>query len=281
MKHYLVIALFCEAALLASSSARATELAAPSGFQGAGLGMGEQRARVWTELAFHTQERMTVFAPTLGAGYRIVPNLEVEAILPMAYGSFKLFRNDDSGFGVGNPRFGVNWVNLDGSVRYKIGLGITAPLAPDEGAKALAVGFAAGTFGVQDADLWVNKRISASLPVRIEAGERVVVSADAAVAALFPTGDSKADTEAYLQAAPGVGVYASDNVLIGVRVPIFWVFTNDSGDNAQVALEPYVRGNIGAGFLNARFTMNLDEPYGFAFDEGRVWGAHVGGGLTF
>jgi hypothetical protein len=48
-----------------------------------------------------------------------------------------------------------------------------------------------------------------------------------------------------------------------------------------VALEPYLRYDFGGGFVNARLTVNLDEPLGFAFDEGKVWGLFAGGGGTF
>ncbi len=50
---------------------------------------------------------------------------------------------------------------------------------------------------------------------------------------------------------------------------------------SAVALEPYARLDLGSGFVNARFTVNLGEPIGFAFDEGKIRGAHVGGGLVF
>lgn len=266
--------------------------AAPSGFQGAGLGMGDQKGRAWLETAFHTQERVTVFGTTLGAGYRVADSLELEAMLPFAFASldqytfdnatYELRRERESAFALGNPYLGVNRVHVEGALRYKAGLGVTLPVAADENPTAMsAVALSAATYGMQDMHLWWPNTFTVVAPLRIEVGEQVVAGIDAAPAFLtFTTDDVSEENELLLQLAPGLGVYATDTLLIGARLPMWWLATSE-GDNAQVALEPYARLDVGGGFLNARFTVNLDEPLGFAFDEGRYWGAHLGGGLVF
>ncbi|HEX6765216.1 MAG TPA: hypothetical protein VF103_07050, partial [Polyangiaceae bacterium] len=112
----------------------------------------------------------------------------------------------------------------------------------------------------------------------IEGGDQFVGTADAAVAVLIPTDGG--DVDVALQLDPGFGYYVSENVLIGARLPFVWVVTQ-SGDNAQVAIEPYGRLDFGSAFANARFTLNIDDPLGFAFDEGKVWAIHIGGGGSF
>ncbi|HEY6561108.1 MAG TPA: hypothetical protein VI072_27720 [Polyangiaceae bacterium] len=266
--------------------------AAPSGFEGAGLGLGDQKGRVWTETAFHTQEYFTVAAATLGAGYRVTDSLELEAMLPFSYVSVEFFdlgghfshSERDHGFGIGNPYLGISRVNLDGTLRYKAGLGVTLPIAADEYPAGTAVVLAPATYGWQNAHLWAPDVLSIAAPLRVEGGDTFVLGVDATPIVMISTEDEPyrdSDAEFVLQVAPGAGVYATDALLIGARLPIFWAVTGDSYDNAQVAVEPYARLDVGSGFLNARFTVNLDEPLGFAFDEGKVWGAHLGGGLVF
>ena len=105
--------------------------------------------------------------------------------------------------------------------------------------------------------------------------DKVVLGADAAVGLHIPTGDG--DMEVSLQIDPGVGFWASNTVLVGGRVPVAWIPTSE-GDNAQIAIEPYTRIDFGSAYFNARFTVNIDEPLGFAFDEGKIWALHLGFG---
>lgn len=65
--------------------------------------------------------------------------------------------------------------------------------------------------------------------------------------------------------------------------------TGESGrSDAQVALIPQVRVyssprplQDGAVYGQAAFNLNLDEPHGFSFDEGRVWGLFLAVGYVF
>jgi hypothetical protein len=52
-------------------------------------------------------------------------------------------------------------------------------------------------------------------------------------------------------------------------------------DDAQFAFEPFVRYDVGNLFLSTRFSLYLDDPYGFSFDQGNIWAWHfaVGGTL--
>jgi hypothetical protein len=276
------------------AAAAESSLAAPSGIQGAGLRMGDQKGRAWLETAFHEQEMFTVAAATLGAGYRVTDSLELEVMLPLAYISYDTFdinatgstvMDREHGFGVGNPYLGVSRVHLDGTLRYKAGLGVTLPLAADEDASGAAVVVAPATYGMQDIHLWAPDTLSITAPLRVEAGDTVVLSVDAMPGVLIDSNDDRpADDDApelFLQVAPGAGVWATDTFLVGTRLPIFWAVTGDAPDNAQLALEPYARLDVGSGFVNAGLTVNLDEPLGFAFDRAKVWGAHLGGGLIF
>jgi hypothetical protein len=267
--------------------------AAASGFQGAGLGLGDQTGRAWLETAFHTQELYTVLGATLGGGYRVTESLEVEAMLPFTYASMQVIAYGDmytpprlereGAFAIGNPYLGVSRVHLDGTVRYKAGLGVTLPVAGDDDRQLWALEFTRLTSGWQDQHLWAPNTLSIAAPVRVEVGERVVAGVDATPIVVVPTQDNGGgdDADLLLQVAPGIGAYATDALLLGARLPIAWLTTVDTWDAAQIALEPYARVDFGSGFVNGRLTVNLDEPNGFAFEDGRVWGAHLGGGLVF
>jgi len=90
------------------------------------------------------------------------------------------------------------------------------------------------------------------------------------------------DVEVSVQLSPGVGFYASETVLIGGRFPFAWYPTESGASSTFLAFEPYGRFDVSdSAFLNARFTLNLDEPLGFSFDDGRIWALHFGGGGTF
>jgi hypothetical protein len=280
------------------------DFAAVNGQYGAGLSFSpEQTGRVYGEIGFHTQSDSLSFAGSrietsftflswlLGGGYKVSPEVELELMLPMAFADFSLTATSgivddddnrgDSGVVVGNLHAGVNWLKAAGPVRMKLGAALEyGPWTSDPSEiSTTALGGALAVRGMHEFGLWAPERFSIVTPSRVEFGDDFVVSADFALGIHLST-DSD-DAEISVQLDPGVGYYVSRDALLGVRLPIGAVPTSDGSDNAQIALEPFVRVGIGDAFLNLRFTMNLDEPYGFAFDEGKVWGLHVGAGGSF
>jgi hypothetical protein len=278
------------------------DFAAVNGQYGAGLSFSpEQTGRVYGEVGFHTQsdslsdagsriERSTTYLSwLLGGGYKVAPEVELELMLPMAFADVNRTATSgavdqdagDSGVIVGNPHAGVNWLKAAGPVRMKLGAALEyGPWMSDlSDISGRAIIGALGVRGQHELGLWAPERFSIVTPSRVEFGNDFVVSADFALGLHLSTGDE--DSEISVQLDPGVGYYVSRDALLGVRLPIAAVPTAGSGDNAQIALEPFIRVGLGAGFLNLRFTMNLDEPGGFAFDEGKIWGLHVGAGGSF
>lgn len=283
------------AAVLCVSSvvhAEGTHLAAPNGQLGAGIVFSpEQRGRAHAELGFfHATEgsaRLNSFVWLVGLAYKVTPHVELEALLPIGIlesgGS-----SSEVALGTGNLHFGVSYLHGERGFRMKLGAAVEyGPWTQDyelESTLAVALGHALG--GGQDFGLWIPELLSVVVPGRFEFGDTVVASADLALGAHISTGNADlfangTDVEISFQVAPGVGVYVSDRALLGLRAPVALIPTNVDNDGTLLALEPYFRYDLAAGFLNARFSMNLDEPYGFSFDEGRFWGLHVGGGATF
>jgi hypothetical protein len=117
-------------------------------------------------------------------------------------------------------------------------------------------------------------------PSRVEYGDQFVGTGDGQLGLHIPTDGG--DVEVSVQINPGFGYYVQPTVLIGARLPFVWFPTETGSDATFLALEPYGRFDVSeTAFVNARFTLNLDEPLGFSFDEGKVWALHIGGGGTF
>jgi hypothetical protein len=276
--------------------------AAPNGQTGAGLSFApEQQGRAYAELAFiHSSQSQSLFGAEydsyvtgvswiLGGGYKVRPNLELEVMLPMSWaetgftasqGGIEL-SDSSAAFAVGNPHVGVNYLHADQRFRLKVGGALEiAPWNRDiggEGRFALAAGALARS--MQDPGLWAPEVLSIVTPARIEFGEKLVLGGDGALGLHVPT-DGR-DVELSIQLNPSFGYFASDTALVGLRLPFIWMPTQ-SGDSAtQLALEPYARFDFDPAFINTRFTLNLDDPLGFSFDEGKVWAIHVGGGGAF
>jgi hypothetical protein len=83
--------------------------------------------------------------------------------------------------------------------------------------------------------------------------------------------------------APGAG-YLTGPWIVGGRLPIFWGITDL---DTQFAIEPFARYDFGNLFASTRFTLNLDDPWGFSFESNdgfggsKIWAWHfaVGGTL--
>jgi hypothetical protein len=278
------------------------DFAAVNGQYGAGLSFApEQTGRIYGEVGFYTRSytqpaggssvdfSRTYISWLLGGGYKLSPEVELELMLPMAFASSSTTvtsgaaggDQSDSGVAVGNLHVGVNWLKAAGAVRMKLGAGLEyGPWNSNpSGTSLTALAYGSIVRAQHEFGLWLPERFSIVTPSRVEFGNDFIVSADFALGLHLST--DGADSEISVQFDPGVGYYVSRDTLVGVRLPIVAVPTGGSGDNAQIALEPFVRVGIGDGFLNLRLTMNLDEPGGFAFDEGGIWGVHIGGGGSF
>ena len=281
---------------------RTDRFAAPTGQLGAGISFtGEQKGRAYAELAFaRAAESVDAFGATMedhinglnllvGGAYRVLPALEIEAMLPIAWAQYgqstsylgQTQSESDGGFALLNLHLGVNYLRAERPWRLKVGGAVEwGPWTNNFGQTArTAVVASHAAYGGEHFGLWFPEVFSIVAPGRFEYGERLVVSGDAQLGLHISTGGG--DAELSIQLAPGVGYYATDVVLVGLRMPFTWVPT-ESGDLATYfALEPYGRFDLGSLFLDTSLTLNVDDPYGFAFDSGKFWALHFGGGASF
>jgi hypothetical protein len=279
-------------------TAHAEAWATPSGLNGGGLGMSPaQSGRAWLDVSLFTragEDRTiapgiqvsragyTLLSPILGFGIQVTPNVELEAVLPVG-----IYLSDNGAAGVGNPFVGVSYV-LDGpEVRFKAGGGFAFPVLDAESDDQVS-GAVAGLFtrAIQTGWLWAPDALAVVFPVHVEAplNSPVLFIGDATPYMLIPV-RRRSSTDMLVELAPGLGGYVSKDVVIGVRMPLVLAVTGNSAvgnqDKAQVSLEPFLRIASDPVFFSARFTMPIDEPLGFAFDEGKVWGLNVGIGGAF
>lgn len=258
-----------------------------SGETGAGLGMAAPQAgRFWGEAAFHTQEGLTAFSPLLGAGFFIQPDLELEVMLPIAYASVDIAGDRESGLRLGAPYAGINYVRAQNNLRFKVGGGLAwNPVEVDTIESAVGLIAAEAMRGRWDWWLWTAERVNLVAPFRLEydISDVAVFGGDAGFDIAIPHGDDEGGGDeviVILQLAPGIG-FRLDPVILGARLSSVFFLAGAGDEDDQFALEPYVRVLAGSGYFLARFTFNLDEPYGSSFQEDEIWGLHLGGGLAW
>jgi hypothetical protein len=262
--------------------------------------------RVSGELGFHYREQtiglseteIALFQPSLYGTFGLLPTvddgLSVEIDTAWRFGGVA---GDISAFRAANPYLGVRvGVRSAEGWRARGGLGFTLPLTnlydDYDGAGGFdAAGAVAilGIVGLQGAwDPWLESVLNAAIVLRGDFEYRhqyFAAGAETAFAALLPveyqgrTGDT---TYAAQLAVWGAGRPIPE-LALGVRFQAVMLDSSRDGTSPEgyLALIPFVRGEIGDAFVESRLVMNLDDPLGFAFDDGRFWAIYLLGGGTF
>jgi hypothetical protein len=276
--------------------------AAPNGQLGAGISFsGDPKGRAYAELAFTRaaasedalgatiESHINGLSLLLGGAYRVLPALEIEAMLPIAWAQYgtslsalgQSQSTHDGGFAVLNFHIGASYLRAERPWRLKVGGALEwGPWTNDFGQTAtVAVLATHAAYGGEHLGLWAPEAFSIVAPARFEYGERLVVSGDAQLGLHIST--SGGDSDLSIQLAPGIGYYANNVVLVGLRTPLTWIPTESGTASTFFAVQPYGRFDLGAIFLDTSIVLNIDDPYGFAFDSGKFWALHFGGGGSF
>ena len=254
---------------------------------------------VWGELGFFagsdrigTTDVDTTFFRTLLRAYIGVGSLELPFAWGFAFTSFDAGGADDSAFRFGNPFAGLNFKLEKRDFVLRIGGGVALPVATvDDDAsldealtQVFALQGAAAIVGLWDTWLWAPDRFTIVAPsFRMDGrGGDFVWAAEAALGVLIDTSDADRDAEVAIQAAVEGGARLGRMFVLGGRFQtVLWATPEDDEDLTQLAFVPFVRLEGESGFGYLRMTINLDEPYGFAFDDRGIWGLHAGGGARF
>lgn len=219
--------------------------------------------------------------------------LELRWGLAWTHTEFTFFGQTDerSAARSGNPYVGGYYTDRLGPLRWSLGAGLAIPvLRPvrtltDHAQIALAV-LTPGFFGAWDAFLWIADRLTPVLRAGVEYRfeELLRVRLDQGLGVLVFTGDDRdyeqaQETELLYQAAVEAELTPIREFGIGVRFQ--GVYFSISDDKFQSSFEPYLIGRFGPAFARLGFLMNLDGPYGFSFDDDRVWAVSLRAGAEF
>jgi hypothetical protein len=217
----------------------------------------------------------------------VIPNLEIEARMPIAIGRVSVdvegctdpdCQQAIGSLTPGNIYVGANYLFESGKFLLKVGGGLAfGPWTFDvSNDRAVAYGVSAVT-NLEDFYLFVPETLGVVVPARAEYRviPQLALTGDLALSLFIPLDGG--DAELVSTIAPGAG-YLTGPWTLGGRLPLFWAMTDD---DAQFAFEPFVRYDVGNLFLSTRFSLYLDDPYGFSFDQGNIWAWHfaVGGTL--
>ena len=253
------------------------ELSLFSGSVGSGLGSAEGFA----------------LSPLVGGYFRVIDPVEVGFLWGFVQADGSSGGIEGSSFETGNPYLQGAYRHDADTFVLRAGGGVTLPFAssgswldPDDVAGQLGLLVSAAMHGLWSFWLWLPDRFTLVLPnARIDFAlqEQLVLAAETSLGFMFYTGDGDADTEIGWQLAVEVGGRLLEGMMeVGLRLQLVTNLTaGDGEDAAQFMAQPFVRAHFGAGFCELRLAVNLDEEFGFSFDEGKVWGLHLAGGARF
>lgn len=233
------------------------------------------------------------FSPGLRGRFRVVDDhaLSRDAFImdvDVAWRHVGIWGQADS-YRAGNPYVGVRFGWRDTIWIARGGIGTTAPLtnAFDDGPEDVAAyQIGQGMHGVYDA--WLLEPEIQPLIFRGDFeihGQYVIGGFDAAFAAVFPLRkNGGGDTQLLFQTGGFIGFTPIPELAMGVRFQMVfasnWYRGFGGVDEAQLALIPFFRVDLMPVFFELRLVMNLDEPYGWAFDDG-VWAVALSVGGRF
>ena len=254
---------------------------------------------------FHILGELGLFAGNLEDGQkRVLVSPLFDLRLQIAYSvlfqvtwgmSYANVDNDqgesDNTFRIGNPYAAFHYQGKKNQFSYRVGVGVTIPAAtlPDDNAERIvaqtAYTLAAALRGNTGFWLWDAHSVSVIIPIAFErrkpSGFLWGMYLDTGVMIKINDKNNRDKKNDFIMQTVGMmGYQATDWLRVGSRVSLVLI-PKFSGAKTQLAVEPYVRfGNENA-FGAIRLNVNLDNPWGFSFDKGQVWGIRVAGGAAF
>jgi hypothetical protein len=224
----------------------------------------------------------TVLTEVIDADIVLVDTVALVAELPL----LQIFSSAESAgtearFRIGNPHFAAYYHSQGDILKLRIGGGVAVPAAqlPDDefSGAAASYGFATAMYGLLRPWLWQPEALPIQVPsLRIGADISIVtIEASGDIVIMVPINDGQ-DVEVLVPLSAGAMVHLWFLGLGGSIGAAFLPTAGEGADRLQVSLSPRITATFGPVELEARLTMNLDEPFGFAFDDGGIWGFFLG-----
>ncbi len=258
----------------------------------------EQRGGFWAGLSFYRSSSdvgsTTGLSPLFGVRYDFRDALRVEAEYGVAGTVYSMGGMTTSPFRSGNPYLGVLWVHHADAYDLRLGGGVAIPLAslpdPSSGSVQLAMetyALAWGMRGGRGAWLWWPSTLGLVPSARIDGlTGKLAWGGTLTGAVLVPTDRGRTTGlvieltgRAGYRPSPGfeTGLGLSGVAILGGSDP---TASGLARDRFQSSANLYVRAGFQAGWVDVRLVMNLDRPFGFAFDEGRIWAVDARFGIA-
>ena len=244
-------------------------------------------------------QRSIVMSPLVEMRLQLAYSVLMQIVWGMAYANVDRDPDGDippdNTFRVGNPYAAFHYQGKRGQFSYRIGVGATVPAASlppeidDQLTAASAYYLSAALRGNTGMWLWDPHTVSVIVPFAFERRKPIgfLWGAYLDTGALIKCCGDRAErnartskTDFLMQMAAMMGYQATDWLRVGSRFTLVLI-PKWKQQNTQLAVEPFLRfGNENA-FGAIRVNINLDNPWGFAFDARQVWGLRLAGGAAF
>lgn len=242
-------------------------------------------------------QRSIVVSPLIEVRLQLAYNVIMQVVWGMSYANVDRSTDVDvpaeNSFRVGNPYVVFHYQGKKGQFSYRIGVGATIPAAtvPDGiderfgGAAQSAYTLAAAMRGNTMYWLWDANAASVIVPIAFERSKPSGFLWGAyldtgALIKIDERNNRSQKTDFIMQMVAMMGYQATDWLRVGSRFSLVLIPRFPS-NNTQLAVEPYLRFGSDNAFGAVRLNINLDNPWGFSFDDGQVWGLRIAGGAVF
>ncbi len=242
-------------------------------------------------------QRSIVVSPLVEMRLQLAYSVLLQLVWGMSYANVDRSTDVDvdpeNSFRVGNPYAVFHYQGKKGQFSYRVGLGVTIPVAtlPDSidarlgGAAQSAYSLAAALRGNTMYWLWDAHSVSVIIPFAVERSKPSGFLWGAyldtgAMIKINENNNRTSKTDFIMQMVGMMGYQATDWLRVGSRFSLVLI-PKFKQNNTQLAVEPYLRFGRDNAFGAIRVNVNLDNPWGFSFDKGQVWGLRVAGGAAF
>lgn len=246
----------------------ATALANPSG-----VAEGAPPSRMWIDLGFFKGSNFYGLSPEIGFSIRVQQVWSLDFAFPAAFG-------DRSGNnGLANPVAGLSrWLRA-GSGALQAGGLLTIPLTSAVDNFGSRLFLADGMRGSWDGWRWAHGGLAVIGFGRYHwRRDHFDLRSEFAMGLLFPVGDQQDSVQ--FTAQFGVAPFYRIGERGGIGLDLRGVWRPADDGLFQISMVPRVRFSPGSVDLDFWLNVNINEPLGFAFDDGRVWGFGTTLGFT-
>jgi hypothetical protein len=237
-------------------------------------------------------QRSIVMSPIVEMRFQLAYSVVMQAVWGMSYANLDRDQADPQNtFRFGNPYLAFHYQGRKGQFSYRAGAGVTVPAATlpddinDQVAAASAYALAAAIRGNNSFWLWDPHTVSVIIPIALERYKPsgFLWGAYLDTGALIKLNDKNprtSKTDFLMQMVAMMGYQATDWLRVGSRFSLVLI-PKFKEQNTQLAVEPYLRFGRDNAFGSIRLNINIDNPWGFSFDDRQVWGLRLGGGAAF